>query len=210
MLKWLLWSSLVVGSGTAVAHPVVKCALPDGRVAYRDTPCPVGVAAAGVNTRGNVIDASHYRAAIAAEQQNEAAAALRTAQPILIASPAREIDEMACRSAQRNVEMAYINLRSELSRNKHGHAERSAVKVAEIKAASACGTPMPPLPVAPAAPVAQPNPGAPPSLPSATTMSCANGHCVDNRGGTYRTEGPNRVSRPDGSHCSVSNGWVHC
>ena len=214
----LLVAAAFMASGAASAQ-VFKCKGAGGKTVYSDAPCQDGAPGVVVNTQGNVAESDSTRAAARGDFDDPVRRTVRPQRGDYAPAPtqqAKPIDQIACKNANRDLDLAKSKMSLEISRGKPPGPMLSAVKSAELGVDAACNTNM-------AAKRASTEPrrntqpvqagvAAQPASPAPSVMThCAGGFCHDNQGGVYHQHGNGTtMTGPDGRTCTQAGGMVQC
>ena len=212
----LLVAAAFMASGAASAQ-VFKCKGAGGKTVYSDAPCQDGTPGAVVNTRGNVAESDATRAAARGEFDDPVQRSVQPQRGAYAPAPtqqAKPIDQIACKNANRDLDLAKSKMSLEISRGKPPGPMLSAVKSAELGVDAACGTSV-------AATRARSEPrsnqqfsprSAPPATPEAPgqLVNCDPAGCWDTNGRRLNNAAGGNFHRSDGKFCTRAGPNVIC
>ena len=212
----LLVAAAFMASGAASAQ-VFKCKGAGGKTVYSDAPCQDGTPGAVVNTRGNVAESDATRAAARGEFDDPVQRSVQPQRGAYAPAPtqqAKPIDQIACKNANRDLDLAKSKMSLEISRGKPPGPMLSAVKSAELGVDAACGT-------SAAATRARSEPRnnqqfSPHSTPQTTpespgqVVNCDPAGCWDTNGRRLNNAAGGNFHRSDGKFCTPAGTSVIC
>lgn len=209
----LLAAAALMASGAASAQ-VFKCKGAGGKTVYSDAPCQDGTPGSVVNTSGNVAESDSTRAAARGDFDDPVQRTVQPQRGNYAPAPtqqAKPIDQIACKNANRDLDLAKSKMSLEISRGKPPGPMLSAVKSAEIGVDAACGTSVATTRARTESmrttQPAQAGVAAQPANPAPSVMThCAGGFCHDNLGTPYSRSADGRFMHNSGTGqtCSVA------
>ena len=120
----LLVAAAFMASGAASAQ-VFKCKGAGGKTVYSDAPCQDGAPGVVVNTQGNVAESDSTRAVARGDFEDPGQRSVQPQRGAYAPAPAQQakpIDQIACKNANRDLDLAKSKMSLEISRGKHpGH-----------------------------------------------------------------------------------------
>lgn len=203
----LLVAAAFMASGAASAQ-VFKCKGAGGKTVYSDAPCQDGAPGVVVNTQGNVAESDSTRAAARGDFEDPGQRSVQPQRGTYAPAPtqqAKPIDQIACKNANRDLDLAKSKMSLEISRGKPPGPMLSAVKSAEVGVDAACGTN-----VAATRARTEPKSSQQSQRGPVNIASCDPGGCSDTEGVRYSHTGGGGLIRSDGAFCNRAGTLVVC